>query len=42
MRRLELRTEKMLAHVENGVGWITFNQPEKRNAVDTRYGRRYC
>ena len=23
----------MLAHVENGVGWITFNQPEKRNAV---------
>jgi enoyl-CoA hydratase len=33
MRQLELRTEKMLAHVENGVGWITFNQPEKRNAV---------
>lgn len=23
----------MLANVENGVGWITFNQPEKRNAV---------
>lgn len=23
----------MLASVENGVGWITFNQPEKRNAV---------
>ena len=33
MRRLEVRTEKMLAHVEDGVGWITFNQPEKRNAV---------
>ena len=33
MRQLELRTEKMLAHVEDGVGWITFNQPEKRNAV---------
>ena len=33
MRRLELQTEMMLAHVEDGVGWITFNQPEKRNAV---------
>jgi len=33
MRQLQLRTEKMLAHVEDGVGWITFNQPNKRNAV---------
>lgn len=33
MRQLALRTDKMLAHVEDGVGWITFNQPEKRNAV---------
>jgi enoyl-CoA hydratase/carnithine racemase len=33
MRQLELQTEKMLAHVEDGVGWITFNQPNKRNAV---------
>jgi enoyl-CoA hydratase len=33
MRQLELRTDKMLAHVEDGVGWITFNQPKKRNAV---------
>ena len=33
MRRLDLNTEKMLAHVDDGVGWITFNQPEKRNAV---------
>ena len=24
---------KMLAEVTNGVGWITFNQPEKRNAM---------
>ena len=32
-RHLELDTERMLAHVEDGVGWITFNQPEKRNAV---------
>jgi enoyl-CoA hydratase len=33
MRHLQLRTDKMLAHVEDGVGWITFNQPKKRNAV---------
>ena len=33
MRQLRLKTERMLAHVEDGVGWITFNQPEKRNAV---------
>lgn len=33
MRQLELRTDRMLAHVENGVGWMTFNQPGKRNAV---------
>lgn len=33
MNQLSLKTEKMLAHVEDGVGWITFNQPEKRNAV---------
>ena len=33
MRTLDLETEKMLAHVDEGVGWITFNQPEKRNAV---------
>jgi enoyl-CoA hydratase len=33
MRQLQLRTDKMLAHVDDGVGWITFNQPNKRNAV---------
>ena len=33
MRKLDLQTDKMLAHVDDGVGWITFNQPEKRNAV---------
>ena len=33
MRQLQLRTDKMLAHVEDGVRWITFNQPNKRNAV---------
>jgi enoyl-CoA hydratase/carnithine racemase len=33
MKQLTLQTERMLAHVEDGVGWITFNQPAKRNAV---------
>ena len=33
MTHLQLQTDRMLAHVENGVGWITFNQPAKRNAV---------
>jgi enoyl-CoA hydratase/carnithine racemase len=32
-KRIELSTERMLAHVEAGIGWMTFNQPEKRNAV---------
>ncbi|NKB71169.1 MAG: enoyl-CoA hydratase [Candidatus Latescibacteria bacterium] len=32
-RSLASDTHKMLAHVEDGVGWITFNQPDKRNAV---------
>ena len=30
---MELKTKKMLAHVEDGIGWVTFNQPEKRNAI---------
>ncbi|MGB1189062.1 MAG: enoyl-CoA hydratase [Pseudomonadales bacterium] len=30
---MDLKTTKMLASVENGIGWITFNQPEKRNAI---------
>ncbi|MEX0761774.1 MAG: enoyl-CoA hydratase [Dehalococcoidia bacterium] len=33
MKQLQLQTDRMLAHIENGVGWITFNQPQKRNAV---------
>ena len=33
MRTLDLQTDKMLAHVDEGVGSIIFNQPEKRNAV---------
>jgi enoyl-CoA hydratase len=32
-RRLALRTPKIVAEVDAGVGWITLNQPERRNAV---------
>jgi len=28
-----LGTDRLLAHVRDGIGWITFNQPEKRNAM---------
>ena len=28
-----MTTEKMLSRVEEGVGYITFNNPEKHNAV---------
>ena len=31
---LELTTTNMLAEVSDGIGWITFNQPEKRNAIN--------
>jgi enoyl-CoA hydratase/carnithine racemase len=30
---LTLSTEKILARKEDGIGWLTFNQPEKRNAI---------
>ena len=30
---LELGTPKILARIEDGIGWLTFNQPEKRNAI---------
>jgi len=33
VRHLDTGTDRMLARVENGVGWMTFNQPTKRNAV---------
>ena len=32
-RDVSLQTGKILARVEDGVGWLTFNQPERRNAV---------
>ncbi len=30
---IALKTEKILARVEGNVGWLTFNNPERRNAV---------
>lgn len=30
---MDYGTTKMIVRKENGVGWMTFNQPEKRNAV---------
>ena len=32
-KMLDLPTPKMIAEKRDGVGWMTFNQPEKRNAV---------
>ena len=33
MSTLELKTTKILAEVKDGIGWLTFNQPERRNAI---------
>lgn len=30
---LELPTQKMIGRIEGGIGWMTFNNPERRNAV---------
>lgn len=30
---LELKTDKMLAEKADGIGWMTFNNPERRNAT---------
>lgn len=30
---IALPTEKVLARKQDGIGWLTFNQPEKRNAI---------
>ncbi|MGI8926872.1 MAG: enoyl-CoA hydratase [Tepidiformaceae bacterium] len=30
---MKLATEKILAEVDSGIGWLTFNQPERRNAM---------
>lgn len=33
MALLQLNTEKMLAEIDDGIGWITFNNPARRNAI---------
>src|SRR5262245_5317375 len=33
MAALVLTTEKMLAEIDGPIGWITFNNPARRNAV---------
>jgi enoyl-CoA hydratase len=33
MQQLTLRTTKIIAEIQQGVGWLTFNQPERRNAI---------
>ena len=30
---MQLNTTKMLARIDDGIGWITFNNPERRNAI---------
>jgi enoyl-CoA hydratase/carnithine racemase len=30
---MQLKTDKIIATVEGGIGWITFNNPERRNAI---------
>ena len=30
---LKLNTERMLADIDNGVGWMTFNNPARHNAL---------
>lgn len=32
-RNVKLSTAKILARVEQGIGWLTFNHPERRNAM---------
>ncbi len=33
-------TSKLLMEKDGAIGWIIFNQPEKRNAVSQECGRR--
>jgi len=30
---IQLKTEKLIAHVDEGIGWLTFNNPARRNAI---------
>ncbi len=33
MKSLALETSKIIAAIDDGIGWLTLNQPEKRNAI---------
>ncbi len=33
MSRIDLPTSKVIAAIEDGVGWLTYNNPERRNAL---------
>lgn len=33
IRRIRLATPKIVAEVEDGIGWLRINQPERRNAI---------
>ncbi len=30
---MQLKTDKMIGEIDDGIGWMTFNQPERRNAI---------
>ncbi len=36
---IELETDKMLAEVRNGIGWMTFNNPARHNAMSAEMNR---
>ncbi len=33
MNTIPLATVKIIAEIDDGIGWLTFNQPERRNAI---------
>lgn len=33
MNTIALQTQKIIAEVDDGIGWMTFNHPERRNAI---------
>ena len=35
VQRLPELTKHMIAEIDGAIGWITFNKPERRNAVST-------
>ena len=34
MNAIPLKTDKMIARIEDGIGWMIFNHPERRNALN--------